>query len=181
MPRAGTRRQMELVISEDELCALTANMTFRFQLACYLMYYSGLRISEVFKVRWSDLDFDNSLILIRESKNLITRDAILHKEVRALLDTVSGAQRPTHDAKLVPVRAGSAIYSAVKRHGMLIGKPYLHPHSLRHSYATHLVESGIPITDVQMLLGHARIETTSRYVHPTIASIRDKYRDRDWI
>jgi integrase len=189
------------IITQDEFDDITSRMTPQFKTAMALMFYGGLRISEVLKVRWSDisLPYNESMfgshilpawevsdmafelpttptMIIRESKNLVTRTVIVDKHLRAILGAWIKESKPLRNAPVVPLRHTGIIYSCFKRNAERIGRKRLHPHDLRHSYATRLVKIGFPISEVQMLMGHKNIATTSIYLHPTTDDVAERYK-----
>jgi len=145
-----------------------------------LLYGSGLRVSEVTSLRRDDLDLDGARVLVRgkgskERRVPVSDDAVL--AVRAWL--AEGRVHLAADAggplflnrKHKPmsprdVRAMVDGYAGVLLPGRRIG-----PHTLRHSYATHLLEGGADIRAVQELLGHSSVATTQRYTHVSKARL----------
>jgi len=145
-----------------------------------LLYGSGLRVSEVTSLRRDDLDLDGARVLVRgkgskERRVPVSDDAVL--AVRAWL--ADGRVHLTADAggplflnrKHKPmsprdVRAMVDGYAGALLPGRRIG-----PHTLRHSYATHLLEGGADIRAVQELLGHSSVATTQRYTHVSRARL----------
>jgi site-specific recombinase XerD len=145
-----------------------------------LLYGSGLRVSEVTSLRRDDLDLDGARVLVRgkgskERRVPVSDDAVL--AVRAWL--ADGRVHLAADAggpmflnrKHKPmsprdVRAMVDGYAGVLLPGRRIG-----PHTLRHSYATHLLEGGADIRAVQELLGHSSVATTQRYTHVSRARL----------
>jgi len=145
-----------------------------------LLYGSGLRVSEVTSLRRDDLDLDGARVLVRgkgskERRVPVSDDAVL--AVRAWL--ADGRVHLAADAggplflnrKHKPmsprdVRAMVDGYAGVLLPGRRIG-----PHTLRHSYATHLLEGGADIRAVQELLGHSSVATTQRYTHVSKARL----------
>jgi integrase/recombinase XerC len=145
-----------------------------------LLYGSGLRVSEVTSLRRDDLDLDGARVLVRgkgskERRVPVSDDAVL--AVRAWLadgrvHLAAHAGGPLFlNRKHKPmsprdVRAMVDGYAGVLLPGRRIG-----PHTLRHSYATHLLEGGADIRAVQELLGHSSVATTQRYTHVSRARL----------
>jgi len=145
-----------------------------------LLYGSGLRVSEVTSLRRDDLDLDGARVLVRgkgskERRVPVSDDAVL--AVRAWL--ADGRVHLAADAggplflnrKHKPmsprdVRAMVGGYAGSLLPGRRVG-----PHTLRHSYATHLLEGGADIRAVQELLGHSSVATTQRYTHVSRARL----------
>jgi len=132
-------------------------------------YAAGLRVSEAVSLRLSDLDSQRMLIFVHDGKMRKDRMVPLSK---TLLDFLRGywkAVRPTD--WLFPGRYGhhlskrvvqTACLQARRRSGI---KHPLTVHSLRHAFATHLYEGGTNLRSLQMVLGHASLQTTSIYMH----------------
>lgn len=150
------------------------------------MYACGLRVSEVAGLKVSNIDFDEQCLKVlgKESKERLvpfyTRFASLlqyyMQEVRPLLakeesDIVFLNRR----GKGITVRY---IQKLVKEQGIKANIPLdLHPHMIRHSFATHLLDRGVDLRVVQELLGHAHLSTTEIYTHVTIDQLRKVVND----
>lgn len=162
-------KRLPVVLSENEIrLLLEAAHQLSHKLVISLMYATGMRVSEVSRLRWKDLDLDRNSIVIREGKGRVDRVVMLPASLRSLLKEMSPSFRP--EQWLFPGdRSGRhisprTVQRIVKRTAELagIGKDVT-PHALRHSFATHLLEDGTDIRFIQKLLGHVRIETTTIY------------------
>jgi len=131
----------------------------------YLLYGAGLRVSEGCQTRWSDLHRDSSLIRIL-GKGGRERLIALPLSVSQALNTFRPLQQSEWifaDTKPLDSRvAYSWVREAGRRANLL--QP-LHPHALRHSFATHLLSSGANLRALQELLGHRTLQATQKYTH----------------
>jgi site-specific recombinase XerD len=133
-------------------------------------YSAGLRVSEVVRLRFEDLDRSRGLLNVRGGKGRKDRETLLSTTALALVDSYLDAapaapwlfpgDRPDRHLTTRTVQKFTA--AAALRAG--IGKPVT-PHVLRHSFATHLLENGTDIRLIQELLGHASVRTTEIYTH----------------
>ncbi|MEM8735347.1 MAG: tyrosine-type recombinase/integrase, partial [Planctomycetota bacterium] len=142
-----------------------------------LMYATGMRVSEVVRVRFEDLDFDRNTIRIRQSKGRSDRLVTLPTSFRALLATIAEGSR---GGFLFPAQPGSTgggkreegrylsarTVQRVLERACTLGKlrQRITPHMLRHAFATHSFEDGFDIRRIQKVLGHLHLETTTIYV-----------------
>ncbi len=167
-PRKETK--LPLVLSKAEIAALLkapGNLKHRAMLA--LAYSGGLRVSEVLAIRPEDLLFDRGLLRIRGGKGNKDRTTLLGRSTAELLRNYMEHYRPTDH--LFTGQNGGA-YSARSLQKVLgaalskagITKPAT-MHTLRHSFATHLLEQGTDLRYIQALLGHASSKTTEIYTH----------------
>jgi len=158
------------VLSKEEVIDLlrfTQNLKHRAVLA--LIYSAGLRISELLSLKLAAIDIDRRQIIVHNSKHRKDRHVILAESFLPLLNNYLQTYNP--QVYFVEGKTGQP-YSAESTRGFLrrsckaagITKRVT-PHTLRHSYATHLLENGTDIRYIQELLGHARPETTMIYTH----------------
>ncbi len=143
-----------------------------------LVYACGLRLGEVLRIRLTDIDPAQRLLLIRQSKGNKDRVVPLPESILLLLNDYAMAYKPK--IYLFEGQMNSQPYSersiqlvfkrAVKNSG--IRKQDATLHWLRHSYATHLLEMGTNLRDLQALLGHKNIKTTEGYTHISSTNFR---------
>ena len=178
-PAAGLRapklhRHLPHVLDVDQaqrLVELDAEdpLVARDRAAMELLYSSGLRVAELCNVRWRDLDLDEGLVRVTGKGNK-TRVVPVGRRALAALHEL---QPPSvsADAPVFPGRGGkplspSALRLRLKRRAFEQGiAQRVHPHLLRHTCASHLLESSGELRAVQELLGHADIATTEIYTH----------------
>lgn len=161
------------VLSQEEVVDLlrnTRNLKHRAILA--LIYSSGLRIGELLHLRLQDIDLDRHQVVIRNGKNRKDRYVILARSFGPLLQNYLMTYRPktyfVEGKHTGTPYTASSIRSFLGRSCRLAGiQKKVTPHTLRHSYATHLLEQGVDLRYIQVLLGHARPETTMIYTHVT--------------
>jgi len=151
------------VINDSQFESILNHLKRSNVLAMKLMYYCGLRVSEVGNLKKDHIDLKNRTLFIEKSKNLKNRYVIIHPKLIADL----------RDFKQLKVNRKS-LYVAIKRVARKM-KWNISPHSLRHSYATHLLEKGMSITEVQYLLGHSSINTTQVYLHTSLDKVKKSY------
>lgn len=134
-----------------------------------LMLNSGLRASEVLNLRWADIDLQTGKLLVRRGKGDQDRQLWINEELLALLR--SWRAEALNSPLCFPTLHGTRIHDAylremVKRRGRKAGiAKDVHPHMLRHTYATELYRESKDIRLVQKALGHASLSTTMIYTH----------------
>ena len=164
-------KRLPVVLSKDEIKKmLTAEKNLKHRLLLMLVYSSGLRVSEVVKLKRMDLDVERKSINILSGKGRKDRYTIISetaietlKKYYALYDIdkwlFPGADTTTH----LSIRTAQRICELAIQKAEIEKNASIH--SLRHSFATHLLESGTDIRFIQELLGHTSIRTTERYTH----------------
>ena len=170
LQRPKRQKRLPVVLSQQEVIMLlqsTANLKHRMALA--LIYSAGLRISELLKLKTGDIDLGRRQIRIHQAKGRKDRYVILAESIVPLLQNYLATYRPPN---YLIEGVGGGPYSAqsvrnfLRRSCRKAGiKKHITPHSLRHSYATHLIENGVGLRYVQELLGHTKPETTMIYTH----------------
>ncbi len=177
IPRPKKRIDLPKVISEEKIVAAFFSVVNIKHRAILLTAYSaGLRVSEVVGLKVSDIDSDRMQIAIRCAKGKKDRMATLSLFCLQLLREYAALYKPRfflfegqHANEPYSTRSAQSIFKeAVKKFNL---PPAISFHSLRHSYATHLLENGTDIKYIQELLGHNDIKTTLRYTHVSIKNL----------
>lgn len=143
------------------------------------LYHAGMRKNEVFNLKWKDVLFEHGLIRISKAKGNKERFVPLNNTLReALLHWRACNQNLNLDSLVFPSPATGGplvdIRKAIKRIARRAGLDIrIHPHQLRHSFATHLLERGIDIRAIQALLGHEQITTTTIYTKVALPVLKD--------
>jgi len=168
-PRSKRKLPVVLDLSEVEsLFAVTKNLKHRAMLM--ITYSSGLRVSETARLKMTDIDSKRMTVRIRQGKGGSDRYSILSRTALEHLRQYWRKYRPTEwlfDGQkqgdhITSQTIQTIFYAAKKRAG--ITKP-ASIHTLRHSFATHLIEAGTSLHHVQLLLGHRSPTTTTVYLH----------------
>jgi integrase/recombinase XerD len=147
-----------------------------------LMYACGLRVSEAVDLRMSDVELDAG-ILTCKGKGSKTRKIPIGASAVEWLKSYLVLRRRKENFEVQNLFATSSgrplnrqiIFKFIKEYAEKIGLPDVSPHTLRHSFATHLVQNSADIRSVQQMLGHADISTTQIYTHITDAHLRKTY------
>ena len=135
-----------------------------------MLYSAGLRVGELLNLELRDLDLERNLIHVKQGKGRKDRNVSLGQYIKPVLLNYAEGYRPQKylfesTTPGMPYSA-SAIRQFLKVSCKSAGiTKHVTPHTLRHSYATHLLESGVDIRYIQELLGHSRPETTMIYTH----------------
>lgn len=144
-------------------------------------YGSGLRVSEVVALDVDDVDLSGRVILVRRGKGRKDRVVPLGEgaagAVAALLVARGGAPGALFLNRSGRRLSSRSAYTVVHEAGREEGLPDVHPHALRHSFATHLLSAGADIRAIQEMLGHASMSTTQRYTRLDLDTLQRAYRD----
>lgn len=168
-PRVRRSKKLPIVLSRAEVAEFFENVpSLKYRAALMLCYGAGLRISEAVAVRVSDIDSQRMLIRIEQGKGGKDRYAMLSPRLLSVLRSYWRAARPAD--YLFPswrtnrhLTVGSISQACRDASQRCSWSKRVTAHMLRHSFATHLLESGTDTRVIQVLLGHSRIDTTARY------------------
>jgi integrase/recombinase XerD len=178
-------RRLPAVLSVEEIALLLqAAPGPKYKAAFAAAYGAGLRVSEVVALKVGDIDSERMLLRVEQGKGRRDRDAMLSPQLLELLRDwwVEGRRRGVLLPRgwLFPGRNpveplstrqfNRAVHAAAEAAGI---KKRVSPHTLRHSFATHLLEQDTDIRVIQVLLGHAKLDTTARYTRVANTTIRN--------
>lgn len=178
IPYARTPRKLPVILSADEVVRfLEAVSSLKCRAALTTAYAAGLRASEVAGLMIADIDSARGVIRVRQGKGGKDRDVMLSTQLLVILRTYWRLARPRlylfpgrdEDRPINPTTLHAACRSAVKAAGLA---KHVTLHTLRHSFATHLLENGADIRVIQALLGHANLSSTARYTQVASHTIR---------
>ena len=179
LPWPKTPRSLPVILSGTEVLALleaVESPKYRAVLMC--VYGSGLRVSEACALTPADVDSKRMVIHVRVAKRNRERYVMLGERLLAALRVWWRVEKPAREAYLFPgATAGThvspdTIRAVVKKAAVAAGvEKRAYPHLLRHSFATHLLETGTDVRVIQRLLGHGSIRTTERYTHVSTAHV----------
>jgi site-specific recombinase XerD len=173
IPRPRSERKLPAVLSRAEVMRLlNAPENVKHRVILLLTYSAGLRVGEVVRLRVEDIESDRGLIRVRGGKGRKDRVTTLSPAVLGTLRLYWRAYRPRDwlfpgqrpDRHLTVRSVQNVLSRALERAGI---DRRVTMHTLRHSFATHLLEDGTDLRYVQELLGHSRPETTMIYTHVT--------------
>jgi integrase/recombinase XerD len=170
-------RRLPVVLSPEEVARLLAAAPgLKYQAALSIAYGAGLRVSEVISLKIGDIDSARMLIRVDQGKGHKDRYVMLSQPLLELLRRWWLVKRPR--AWLFPGRASGAtlsarqlnraVHTAARRAGI---DKRVGMHTLRHSFATHLLEQKTDIRVIQVLLGHKKLDTTALYTRVAIKAI----------
>lgn len=179
LPRPQKPKQLPSVLSIEEIKRiLLAIENTKHQLMIKMIYSAGLRVSELVALKVKDIDFSRNLLIIRQAKGQKDRQTLLSKSVvqllRKYLDThilssedylFCGQTKAQYSTRSIQSFFSNALKKAQITKSASV-------HTLRHSFATHLLEEGTDLRIIQTLLGHGSIKTTEIYTHVSTHKIQ---------
>jgi len=172
-------RRAPVVLSPEEVARLLqAAPGIKYKAALSVAYGAGLRVSEVANLKVSDIDSERMTLRVEQGKGQRDRYVMLSPQLLELLRDWWHAARPqvwlfpgqNPINPMTPRQLNRAVHAAKDLAGI---SKRVSPHTLRHSFATHLLEQGVDIRVIQVLLGHAKLETTALYTRVAVNTVRD--------
>lgn len=174
---AKTSSKLPIVLSRDEIEKIINSIeNKKHKLLIALSYSAGLRVSEAINLKIKDINDDELIIHIKNAKGNKDRITIfperLRDDLKKIIDNGAGDNvvfESNQGGKLTERTAQKVFANALQKAGIKKEATF---HSLRHSFATHLLENGVDVRYVQELLGHANIRTTQLYTKVTNPSLK---------
>jgi len=179
LPRSKKEKKLPIVLSKEEIERMVKSVNnLKHQCILQLLYGSGLRVSEVVRIKMTDFDFDRKLLHIKKGKGNKDRYTIFSEKLLEILEKQKKIKEiddylfTGYDNKspLTTTSVNKIVKQAAAKAGI---SKNVSAHSLRHSFATHLLENGVSVRYIQELLGHARLETTQIYTKVTNPNLKN--------
>jgi len=165
-----SRKRVPEIMTKSEINKLLSSITNdKHRLIISMIYGSGLRVSEVVNIKVGEIDLEKLLLKIKNSKGKKDRITIISEKIKPKLEEMVKNNKKNdylfkslHNKKY-SIRTVQKIFeSALSKSGI---NKNVTCHSLRHSFATHLIENGVDVRNIKKLLGHTSIKTTMIYLH----------------
>lgn len=175
---AKQNKSLPVILNRKEITELSEVINNpKHKLIILLAYGAGLRVSEVVNLKVKDVDIDNLTLHIKKAKGKRDRITIIPEKIKDDLKLIINS-RDQNEYVFTSERGGNLttrtaqkiFTNALKKAGIKKETTF---HSLRHSFATHLLENGVDIRYVQELLGHQNIRTTQRYTQVTNPKLKN--------
>ena len=190
LPSIRKKRKLPVVLSKQEMTAMmNIPCLLKHRVLIALLYGCGLRCGEVRNVKVTDIDLDRAVLHVRQGKGRKDRYMPLGKTLPVILEKYIRIQKPKlwlfpgqrwgknsirFYTVFDPQYGQRSVQWAIKRAAQLAGIiKTVSVHSLRHTYATHLLEDGVNILTIRELMGHANIRTTMIYLH--VAQVNNRH------
>jgi len=177
IPKIRGSRRLPVILGGDQLDRLFASAdNIKHRALLMTVYSAGLRVSEVTRLKGSDIDSDRMMIRVEQGKGRKDRYTVLSQRVLEVLRDYWRICNPKlwlfpgySDQPMSCVNVHYIYTKALKKAGIKISGGI---HTLRHCFATHLLEAAVDIRTIQILLGHKLITTTARYLNVTSKTLQ---------
>lgn len=177
IPRPKKNKTLPIILTKEEARILVnAPSNIKHKLILKMLYGCGLRVSELVNLMKEDVNFDEKLVHIQLSKGKKDRFVKLPESIKSDLQSYCNLNKEeilfpsNRSGKLTTATIQAIVEQSAKKAGI---KKEVYPHLLRHSFATHLLESGTDLRIIQKLLGHSDIKTTQIYTQISQQSIKN--------
>jgi len=157
----------------DQMLEAAIECNTRDYLMVRVLWRTGMRISELLNMKSRDIEFNNHVINITRAKGGKQRRIPLDSQTLLLLSSYISAQSIHENRPIFDITRQHA-NRIVKKYGKIAGLN-VHPHTLRHSFAIHLVRSGVDLRRIQLLLGHSDLNITQVYLQFKDTDIKEAY------
>ncbi|HHV63499.1 MAG TPA: tyrosine recombinase XerC [Peptococcaceae bacterium] len=177
LPRFLFQEHMEKLLKAPDL---NSKLGLRDQVIVELLYGSGLRVSELVGLNISDIDLEAGLLRVRgkgRKERIVPLTNAAIETIRKYLSQREDSQEAlilNYQNTRLTSRSVRRILDKLEKNAQL--NQHIHPHMLRHTFATHLLDGGADLRSVQELLGHKKLSSTQIYTHLTRQKLRDVYR-----
>jgi site-specific recombinase XerD len=166
IPNVKREKKLPVILSKEEINKMITSLkNLNHRLIIQVGYSAGLRCSEIINLKWQDIDFDRNTIHVKNAKGKKDRIVMLSHKVKEALQMLSyekqGSVFKTNRGSKYTQRTIQKIIENAAQKAQI--NKEVTPHSLRHAFATHLLENGTDIRYIKELLGHANISTTLIY------------------
>lgn len=178
LKRPKKEKHLPVVLSKEEVAQMIEHTDNpKHKCIVQLLYGTGMRVGELVRLKMRDIDVDRLVIHIKQSKGAKDRVTFLPEKLLDTLRKQQSLKQPGdflftngRGGRLTETSIQKIVAHAAKRADVV---KQVTPHTLRHSFATHLLESGVDIRYIQELLGHASIQTTQIYTHVTNPQLKN--------
>lgn len=168
--RPRPEKKLPTVLSEGEIARVVEHtVNLKHKAIIVTIYSCGLRLSELLNLRMADIQSDRNMVLVKQGKGKKDRTTVLSPRTLELLRKYYREYRPKEYLFEGPEGgrySARSVQAIIKRSVRLAGiRKHVSAHTLRHSFATHLLENGTDLRSIQVLLGHSSSRTTEIYAH----------------
>ncbi len=176
--RPRKESKLPKVISKEEVLSIIKNTNnIKHRCIVELLYSAGLRRSELLNLKIDDIDSKRMLVMVKGGKGKKDRQTLLSKSTLEDLRIYFKEWKPQEylfEGRKASKYGAESVLNIVKRAAVKAGiRQTVTPHVLRHSFATHLLESGVDLRQIQVLLGHGSSKTTEIYTHVATHTFKD--------
>jgi site-specific recombinase XerD len=178
IPRIKQKKRLPIVLSKEEVRKILKKITnVKHKLMIATIYSAGLRVSELPRIKIKDLDLEGLVLRVRDSKGGKDRNSIISQDLAGVLAKYTKNKKSdsllfeNREGGKITTRSVQKVFNQALKDAKI--KKEASCHSLRHSFATHLLEDGVDIRYIQAFLGHVKLETTQIYTKVTNPKLKN--------